>query len=34
MAISKPPRGRYVKILDKEDPKGADVMSAIFGEVA
>jgi ubiquinone biosynthesis protein UbiJ len=25
---------RYVKILDEEDPKAADVMSAILGEVA
>ena len=25
---------RYVKILDEEDPKAADVMSALFGEVA
>jgi site-specific recombinase XerD len=25
---------RYVKILDGEDPKAADLMSAILGEVA
>ncbi len=25
---------RYVKILDEEDPKAADVMSAILGDVA
>jgi len=25
---------RYVKILDEEDPKTADVISAIFGDVA
>ncbi|HEY2304581.1 MAG TPA: hypothetical protein VGI05_01745 [Streptosporangiaceae bacterium] len=25
---------RYVKILDEEDPKAADVISAILGDVA
>jgi hypothetical protein len=25
---------RYVKILDQEDPKAADVISAILGDVA
>jgi hypothetical protein len=25
---------RYVKILDEEDPKTADVISAILGDVA